>query len=63
MSSSTAEMFKAMIRDAEDNVAALQDQIDTNLPPSPQLLQTLHNLQHMFRGNIDKLKDSIAELR
>jgi hypothetical protein len=63
MSSSTAKMFKAMIRDAEDNIAALQDDIDTDLPPSPQLLQTIHNLQHMFRGNIDKLQDSIAELK
>jgi hypothetical protein len=52
-----------MILDAEGNISKLQDQIDTNPPPSPQQIHTLHDLQHMFRDVIDKLQDSIAELQ
>ena len=63
MSRSIFEMLKAMIADAEDDIGALQDQIDMNPSPSPQQVETLHNLQHMLRNNIDKLKDSIAELK
>ena len=63
MSSTTVEMLKAMIADAEGGIGALQDEIDTNPPPSAQQVQTLHDLQHMFRKNFDKLKDSIAELK
>jgi hypothetical protein len=63
MSSPTVELFKEMIKGAEEDIAALQDQIDTNPPPTPQRIQTLHDLQHMRRATIDKLLDSIAELK
>jgi hypothetical protein len=62
MSSPTAKLFKDMIRAAEDDIAALQDQIDNTPPPSQEFIHRLHDLQHMRRSDIDKLKTAIAEL-
>jgi hypothetical protein len=58
----SAKIFKEMIASAEVEIARLQSIIDATPPPSPERLHTLQDLQHMYRANIDRLRESIREL-
>jgi hypothetical protein len=62
MPTPTEDLFRTLIKEAYDAIDRLERSISSDPPPTPAQLQSIHDLQHRYRSNIDEFNNALKEV-